>query len=161
MKQQEKRERIKWIDKLRARLKVMLSLDVSPHKMAMSCALGILAGINPYIGLQTYIAITLASIFKLPLYPILAGVYITNPITIPFIFAFTTNVGMWLLNMDVTVDVDWQNLNLRYLYETGKVLLLPFFIGTHFVGFILSVPTYFITYFIMKRYKRGKAREES
>jgi len=118
--------------------------------MALSSALGMLIGMTPYIGIQNYAAVIVSRLFRLPIYPLIIGVNIANPITIPFIFALTTKFGIWLLNMNVTVDIDWANLNLKMLLNTGKAFLLPFFVGTHVAGAILSVFTYLIVYYIMK-----------
>ncbi len=89
------------------------------------------------------------------------GVYITNPVTIPFIFAFTTKVGLILLGMDSTFTFDWNNVTLSSLFEAGKTLFIPFIVGTHFVGIICAVLTYFIIYFIAARYKVYKGSDES
>ena len=88
------------------------------------------------------------------------GVYITNPITIPFIFAFTTKVGLILLGMDSSFTFDWSNVTLTSLFEAGKTLFIPFIVGTHFVGIVCAIPTYFIVYFIAKRYKVYKGVDE-
>ena len=99
--------RLRFIARIRLKLKMMLSLDVSPRVLAKSSALGALIGISPYVGTQTYIALFVSSYFNLPVYPLMIGVYITNPVTIPFIFAFTTKVGLILLGMDSTFTFDW------------------------------------------------------
>lgn len=133
----------------------MLSLDVPPQKLAMASALGILVGFSPYIGLHTYIAIGFSSLFRLPLYPLLIGAYITNPITIPFIYSLTTKFGLWLLNIHVQIDTNWSEINIRTLLSAGKALLVPFIVGSHVAGLILSFFTYFIVYYIVKRYRKN------
>ncbi len=140
-------------DRLREQLRLMMSLDVAPRKMALTCALGVLIGMSPYVGFHTYLAIACSTLFRMPIYPLMAGAYITNPFTIPFIYALTTKLGMWLLDMDIAFGIDWSNLNLKVFLNTGKALLIPFIVGTHVAGAILSVFTYIIVYYIMKRYK--------
>ncbi len=146
-----KTSRLRLIARMRLKLKMMLSLDVSPRVLAKSSALGALIGISPYIGTQTYIALFVSSYFNLPVYPLMIGVYITNPVTIPFIFAFTTKVGLMLLGMDSSFTFDWDNVTLSSLFEAGKTLFIPFIVGTHFVGIIFAILTYFIIYFIAKQ----------
>ena len=153
--------RLRFIARIRLKLKMMLSLDVSPRVLAKSSALGALIGISPYVGTQTYIALFVFFYFNLPVYPLMIGVYITNPVTIPFIFAFTTKVGLILLGMDSTFTFDWNNVTLSSLFEAGKTLFIPFIVGTHFVGIICAVLTYFIIYFIAARYKVYKGSDES
>ncbi len=148
-----KTSRLRLIARMRLKLKMMLSLDVSPRVLAKSSALGALIGISPYIGTQTYIALFVSSYFNLPVYPLMIGVYITNPVTIPFIFAFTTKVGLMLLGMDSSFTFDWDNVTLSSLFEAGKTLFIPFIVGTHFVGIICAIFTYFIIYFIVYIFK--------
>ena len=148
-----KTSRLRFIARMRLKLKMMLSLDVSPRVLAKASAFGALIGISPYIGAQTYIALFVSSYFNLPIYPLMIGVYITNPITIPFIFAFTTKVGLMLLGMDSSFTFDWDNVTISSLFEAGKTLFIPFIVGTHFVGIVCAFFTYFIIYFIAKKYK--------
>ncbi len=155
-----RRTRLRFIARMRLKLKMMLSLNVAPKVLAKSSALGAFIGISPYIGFQTYIALFASSYFNLPVYPLMIGVYITNPITIPFIFAFTTKVGLIILGMDSAFTFDWHNITLSSLFEAGKILFLPFIIGTHFVGIISAILTYFIVYFLAKRYKVYKGKDE-
>ena len=156
-----KTSRLRFIARMRLKLKMMLSLDVSPRVLAKASAFGALIGISPYIGAQTYIALFVSSYFNLPIYPLMIGVYITNPITIPFIFAFTTKVGLMLLGMDSSFTFDWDNVTISSLFEAGKTLFIPFIVGTHFVGIVCAFFTYFITYFIAKKYKVYKGQDES
>jgi uncharacterized protein (DUF2062 family) len=136
----------------------MLSLDGSPSKMALAAAFGMLVGFSPYIGFQTGMALALSSIFKVPVYPIMIGVYITNPLTIPFIYAFTIKVGMWMLGTELDFEFDFSEFNLRYLLDVGKVLIAPFIVGSHAVGLAFALFTYPIVYYIMKRYRRHKGK---
>ncbi len=143
------------IDKGREKLKMMLSLDRSPTAIAWSASAGVLIGISPYIGLQTYIGLLVAGWFNLPVYPIMIGVYITNPITIPFIFALTTKFGLYVLNMENSIHLDWNNITFSALFEAGKSLIIPFFVGTHLAGILLSIPTFFMVYFLVKIYRKS------
>ena len=140
-------------DRIHEKLKMMLSLNRPPQVIAMAAALGIFIGISPYIGLQTYMALLVSGWFNLPVYPLIVGVYITNPITIPFIFGLTTKFGLIILGMENTIHFDWSNITFSSLWETGKVLFLPFMVGTHVAGILLSTPTYFIVYYLVKKYK--------
>ncbi len=151
-----KKDKPKLKDRLRAELQLMLSMDVPPRKMALSCGLGVFIGVSPYIGLQTYLAVVCARFFRIPLPPMLIGGWITNPLTSPFIYFSTTKFGMWLLNYRIQFDIDFADLTFKYLLSAGKALIIPFFVGTQVVCAVLGVITYFITYYILKRYKKSK-----
>jgi len=144
---------MKIIERLRTKLKLVLSVDRSPTILARSSALGVLIGISPYIGTHTYIAILLSGWFNLPIYPLMIGAYITNPITIAFVYGFTTKIGLILMGREINISFSWDSLTLNNLLTVGKTIFLPFIIGTHVVGLILAIITYFIVYFIAKRYQ--------
>jgi uncharacterized protein (DUF2062 family) len=134
----------------------MASMNYSPKKLAAACAVGILIGISPYFGLHTYLAIGCSTIFRLPVFPILVLSSVTNPLTVPFIYAFTTKLGMKLLGIHLEYDIDWSHISFSELLNAGKVLVIPFFVGTHIAGALLSVFTYFIVYYIVIRYRSWK-----
>ncbi|MDR2104790.1 MAG: DUF2062 domain-containing protein [Deferribacteraceae bacterium] len=147
-------KRKKFFSKWMELMKQMVTLSVPPDKLALSYAIGVFAGFTPYIGFQTYIGLALTTLFKAPFLPALIGINITNPITIPLIFAFTTKIGMLFLGIEFDIDFTWKNVSFSTLIHAGKTLLLPFIVGTHLVGIILSVFTYFTVYYIVKRYRK-------
>jgi uncharacterized protein (DUF2062 family) len=146
--------RKKFFTKWMELMKQMVTLSVPADKLALSYAIGVFAGFTPYVGFQTYIGLALTTLFRVPFLPSLIGINITNPITIPVIFAFTTKIGMLFLGVELEMDFSWETITFRSLIEAGKVLLLPLIIGTHLVGIVLSVFTYFAVYYIVKRYRR-------
>ncbi|MDR2883477.1 MAG: DUF2062 domain-containing protein [Deferribacteraceae bacterium] len=140
--------------RVKAALHDILTLDVSTKKLALACAIGIWIGFSPYLGLHTLMAVLASSILRLPIYPILIGAHTVNPFTIPFIYTFTTAVGSTLLGTDLNINLQWDNITLKELWETQKSLLLPFWLGTHVVGAALSIFTYPIVYYIVRGYRR-------
>jgi uncharacterized protein (DUF2062 family) len=147
--------RKKFFSKWMELMKQMVTMSVSADKLAMSYAIGIFVGFTPYIGLQTYIGIALTALFRVPFLPALLSMNVTNPITIPFIFALTTKFGMFLLGID-DVDFSWDEVSIRSLINAGKTLLIPFVVGTHITGAVLSIFTYFSVYYIVKRYRKNQ-----
>lgn len=146
---------MKLIDKFREKLKKVLTLNRPPRVIAMSSALGVLIGISPYVGTHTYLALLFSGWFNLPIYPLMIGAYITNPFTIPFIYGFTTKVGLIIMGRDDSFYFDWSHISLHSLWEAGKTLFLPFIIGTHVIGLLLAILTYFIVYVLLKRYRKN------
>lgn len=124
--------------------------------MAFACMLGMLIGMSPYIGFQTMMAVAGSMIFRVPVYPLVIGAYLTNPITIPPIFAATTKFGIWLLGTEVNIPITWDLFTWENLMGAAKQLFWPFMIGTHVAGIVLAIPTYFISYYFFARYRRRK-----
>lgn len=145
---------MKLIDKFRIKLKQILTLDRPPSVIATASGLGVLIGISPYVGTHTYLALLFSGWLNLPIYPLMIGAYLTNPFTIPFIYGFTTKVGLIMLGRDDSFSFDWRHISWHSLLEAGKALFLPFIIGTHTVGLILAVITYFTVYFLLKKYRK-------
>lgn len=70
-----------------------------PEEVAKGIALGILIGMTPTFGLQMIIAIFLAYLLKENRLAALVGVWITNPVTAPVIYAIEYEIGRILLKM--------------------------------------------------------------
>lgn len=148
--------------KLKEILREMARLDRSPESMAMACAIGLAIGISPYVGLHTYMAIAASAIFKLPVYQLVLSSHAVNVFTMPFVYAFTTKVGMWMLGIDLVIDFDWRHATLRQVLGVGRQLLLPFFLGSHMVAVLAAFPAYFLTRGLLRGYrKRRLQRQES
>jgi uncharacterized protein (DUF2062 family) len=139
-------------EKLKQRFRAMVALNVSTRQLALACALGVFIGFSPYIGLHTIMAFAFSSIFKLPIYPILMGAHLSNPLTMPIIYPLTTELGMHILGVQAHFDFNAHDFNIKNLWEAGKPLLLSFWLGTHIVGAALSIFTYFSVYYIVRKY---------
>ncbi len=144
---------MKILEKLRIKFKLVLSLDRSPKDLARATFLGVLIGLSPYIGFHTYIALVCSTFFSLPVYPLILGAYITNPITIPFIYGLTTKFGAFVLGREIVIPKDWSSISLDNVKEFFESILLPFIVGTHIIGLIAAVVSYFTVYFISSRYQ--------
>jgi uncharacterized protein (DUF2062 family) len=132
----------------------MLNMSVSPNLIATSSALGIFLAFSPYFGLHTILALTIAHKFKLPMLPTIIGVNINNPLTAAFIYAFSAKIGMNILNFELPSNVDWSDITFKELITYGKPVIGAFFLGTHLIGVILAVFTYFFVYYIVKAYRK-------
>lgn len=140
---------------IRRKFGKLFQLDCSPQVIAVSSAVGVLIGFSPYVGFHTALAIGVSFIFSLPMYPLLLGAYITNPFTMVFIYALCYKFGRWILRDDTPIDIDWMNISLSEIFETARSILFPFFIGTHLIGLIFGVITYFVIYYIAVRYRQN------
>lgn len=74
----------------------LVRLRGSPEAIALGLALGMSVAFTPTIGFQIVIAAALATIFKVSRPAAVAAVWITNPATIPPVYAFTYWVGSLL-----------------------------------------------------------------
>ncbi|MGA1846866.1 DUF2062 domain-containing protein [Deferribacter abyssi] len=134
-------------------MKRLLEIDRSANVVALSAAIGTFIGFSPYFGFHTVMGIAVSYIFNLPIYPVILGAYITNPITVLFIYAFCYKVGLILTDIKVNISIDWKHLTFQDMFNNVKEVFIPFFVGTHVVGIIAAFIVYIIIFYIVKKYK--------
>ncbi len=137
---------------VRARLRQILTIQESPRKTAIAFATGIFLGMSPLIGLHTILGFAVARIFRLNRLVTFSGLFVTNPWTIVPIYTFGTWVGTLFLGMDDSIlpAFDWSSLTILNFARELKVIILPFFIGTTFIGILSAVISYFVIYKLIK-----------
>jgi len=141
------------LERIRQKLKKILLLDYSPKRIAMSCALGVIIGFSPYVGLHTGMAMGTSFICGLPLYPLLIGAYITNPFTLVPVYTVCYKFGVLVTGKHASKIPDFDKMDYTTLMNTAKTFFIPFFVGTHLLGLILAVITYILSYYLVTKYK--------
>jgi len=133
----------------------------NPHEIALGLALGLLVGMAPIMGIQTAFAIFLAAIIKCNKISAAIGVWITNPLSAPFIYGFNYFVGAYVLginNVDkspIKVDTDFF---FRFVHKAPEILG-ALTIGGIVTGIPIAVIGYFLAYSAISKY-REKLRAE-
>ncbi len=107
-------------------------------------------GLSPYIGFHTLMAIFASYAFNLPIYPLILGAYITNPLTLVIVYAFLYKLGVIITGVQLS-EIDWSNISFSILLHNLKTLFWPLFVGCHVAGIIVSFITYFMVYYIIKK----------
>jgi len=141
------------VDRFRVKIKKILLLDSPPNKIAAAAALGIFVGFSPYIGFHTVLAIGLSFIFNLPLYPLIVGAYITNPLTFIPIYTVCYKFGELITGQTAEIPINFSSMSLTTVLTTAKTFVVPFFVGAHLLGLILGAITYILAYYLVKKYK--------
>ncbi|HWR58910.1 MAG TPA: DUF2062 domain-containing protein [Thermodesulfovibrionales bacterium] len=137
---------------LRDKLRLILTVKETPHRLSMAFASGIFIGMSPLLGLHTILGIVVAYIFKLNRFVTLMGVFVTNPWTIIPIYTFSTWVGAKCLGMDnVIPDTDWSNITVSKLLNELSPILKPFIVGTTLIGVLAALISYFVVYYMTKK----------
>ncbi|MFH1199414.1 MAG: DUF2062 domain-containing protein [Candidatus Omnitrophota bacterium] len=166
--------------KLRKLLVKLFKLNNTPHEIALGIAIGVFIAIMPLYGLHTIIVIVAALLVrrsnKIAMF---LGTNISLPPSVPFITWTGYEIGRFIfwgkypvLNWAVFKDFafsDWDVfkdfafLNWAVLkdFVSKKIAMLaqyypPLFIGSFFLGLVLAVMFYFITYFILQRITKQK-----
>lgn len=137
---------------LRDKLREILVIKDTPHRIAIAFAAGVFLGMSPLLGLHTILGFTVAWIFKLNKLVTITGVYVTNPWTIVPIYTFSTWFGAKCLGLkQIIPDIDWHNATMSYFLEEMQHLLWPFIIGTTIIGIFSAVISYYIIHSAVKR----------
>ena len=127
----------------------ILKEKLPPEDIAGGWALGMFIGCAIPFGLQLVIAIPLAMMMRVSKLGATLGTFITNPVTIFFIYpAQTWLVNRLLFNGSLTytklAETEWCWKSVRAL---GGEIMASFFLG----GFLLAAIMTPITYFFVKR----------
>jgi uncharacterized protein (DUF2062 family) len=117
-----------------------LRLRGTPEEVAKGVALGIFIGMTPTFGFQMVIALFFAWILKENKIAALIGVWVTNPITAPFIYAGQYETGRILLGMDRS------SFPTEFTFEAfknmGHDILVPLCLGSLLHALLWSVIAY-------------------
>jgi uncharacterized protein (DUF2062 family) len=143
--------------RIRARIREVLKVKDSPHRIAISFAFGVFWGMSPLLGLHTIGAFFSAWLLRLNRFVAVVGVYITNPWTIVPIYSFSLWIGAQLIGMEqILPDLDWKNITFTDMMTELSHLILPFCIGTVVVGTVSAVVSYFIIHSSVVKYRKVK-----
>jgi uncharacterized protein (DUF2062 family) len=141
--------------RIRALVERLMVQERSPHKLALTWALGVFIGISPLIGLHTLMTILFGWMFALSIPALFAvSVLINNPWTMILVYSIDHVFGAWFLNflcIDCTqLDPIWVEYCNGFLQRhTGitGLSLSAFLVG----GNILAVGISIMLYPLMKR----------
>ena len=151
----------------------IIALHGSPEQIALGAAIGVLVALSPTIGLQMIIAAFIATAVNASRPAAVIPVWITNPLTIPPVYAFTYYVGSFFwpgpdapisevydvfqkLVTDLASESFWEVLDqFRRVLALGGELFLPMVIGGLVVGLPAAGVTYFATLFAVRRFRAG------
>jgi uncharacterized protein len=135
-------------------------LQGDPHSIATGMAIGVFIGVTPTIPLHTVLAVALAFIFKCSKPAAIIGVWVGNPITIPFFYIGSYQLGAFLFN--ISTPFNPEHISIHQLMELGLETTVAMNIGGILLGIPFGVAAYFIILKAFKsiREKREKAETE-
>lgn len=132
-----------------------LKLRGDPREIALGFALGLFIGMSPSMGFQMVIAAAVAAFLKWDIISAAMGVWITNPLTAPFIYSLTYFVGSKIYGTsnvfnipdEITVPV------VKEILAKSPGIFYSLTIGGIVLGIPLAVAGYFISYRLVSRYR--------
>ena len=136
--------------KIRSLIERLIVQERSPHKLALTCALGTFIAISPLIGAHTIMTFLFSWMLSLSIPAVfMVSVFINNPWTMVPIYSFDHFFGKWLftvLDIDhVSWDPAWSeqfNLFLEQHIGIGGLSLSAFLIGGNLLAIVISAMLY-------------------
>ena len=135
----------------------------TPDFIARGWAIGLFVNFFAPQLFQTAAAIPLAFLFKGSRIAAFVGTFITNNVTLPFIYPAQCYIGGYLIcnplhyeQIKTALKEIIHNPSYDAIYQLGMHLVLAFFVGGAFLGIISAIPGYFIAHRLTAKYQQKR-----
>lgn len=147
---------------LQRSLRVLIQVEDTPHRTALSFAIGIWIAFFPIWGIHTAMALGLAFALRLPRVAMLVGAYVNNPWTVAPFYGAGTVLGCWILGVPVEGLGGFESgihgeAFLASLLHTLRPYLWPFVVGNTLVGVVGGLASYVLLRFALDRRRLATA----
>ena len=143
--------------KIRERIHEAISAETDERSLAAGFAVGVFFSFTPLVSLHMVLALIVAVVFRLNKVATLAGVWVNNPYTMPFVFYGCFRFGEWILGMRIP-SPSFENYTLNNLLKAAVPYAAPLFLGTTVVGLAAAAVAYGIVYRIAVRVKSARRK---
>jgi uncharacterized protein (DUF2062 family) len=133
-----------------------LRLHGSPREIARGAALGFFVAMTPTMGIQMYIVVPIAALFKVSKVAAAAAVWVTNPLTAPFLYGVNYMIGAKLLGYPLKCEF-LSNPGWETFWHSSQHVIVSLILGGTVTGIILGAVGYFVVLGMVKT-AREKAR---
>ncbi len=138
-------------EKIKERLKAILTLDSHPAHIAAGFAVGVFISITPFFGIHTPMAIAAAFIFRLNKVTTITGAWVNTPFTVLPVLVASFKLGEYLLgNQPRAFNLTLEQLSWSAIRPFADAILL----GSSVIGIVAAVVSYFACYWLVVRFRR-------
>ncbi len=137
-----------------------IKIHGNPREVALGFALGVFVGMSPTYGFQIALGVFFAAILKWNKIAAAIGVWITNPVTAPFIYGGTYYLGASILGIETSFSFESvfsKSFFVEFIKNT-PLILGALILGGFLVGIPLALMTYFFSFTLLKRYQESVKR---
>ncbi|MFY9943230.1 MAG: DUF2062 domain-containing protein [Desulfobacterales bacterium] len=134
-----------------------LKIRGSPREIALGLALGLFVGMTPLMGFHTAIAVFFAAIFKWNKISSAVGVWVSNPLTAPFVYSATYVVGAKVSGSARPFTPPGElsfSIILNLLQKTPEIFW-TLIVGGVILGLPLAALGYYFAYQSVLKYQQG------
>jgi hypothetical protein len=131
-------------------------LPDSPHRIALGFACGAVASFTPLFGVHIVLAAVLAWLVRGNILAAVFGTIVGNPLTFPFIAAFSLETGWRILGTGTrATDSDF---SVGWLLDNIEQIFLPYLVGGILPGLLAGVVCYWFIGPIVEAYQKRRRR---
>jgi uncharacterized protein (DUF2062 family) len=135
-------------------------LSASPHSVAAGFAIGVAVAWTPFLGVHILLALAIGFVLRVSLVAAALGTAIANPLTLPFIWASTWEIGHLLLGRQSAATVDHLNfeslLHHMDFRQIWRPVLEPMVVGSAVPALICATIAYFGVLVLMRAMRRQR-----
>ncbi len=131
-------------------------LPDSPHRIALGFACGAFASFSPFFGFHIVLAAALGWLVRGNILAAVFGTMVGNPVTFPFIAAFSLNTGWRIL--DTGTRATDSDFSVGWLLDNIEQIFLPYLVGGILPGLLAGVICYWFIGPIVEAYQKRRRR---
>jgi uncharacterized protein (DUF2062 family) len=143
--------------KIRERIHEAISAETDERSLAAGFAVGVFFSFTPLVSLHMVLALIVAFVFRLNKVTTIAGVWVNNPYTMPFVFYGCFRLGEWILGIRIP-SPSFESYTLQSLLKAAVPYAAPLFLGTTIVGLVSAVVAYVVVSRIAVRVKSARRK---
>ncbi|RCL01226.1 MAG: hypothetical protein JSC085_000100 [Candidatus Tokpelaia sp. JSC085] len=139
--------------------KRVLRIPATPHVVALGLSIGIFSAFTPFYGLHVIFSMLIAWGLSANVAAAAIGTAFANPLTIPFIFSATYELGQAILHdgkESIPMHDFFELLQNRSCKELWSIFL-TLFVGSAILGSIAAILAYILTFNATKRFRRRRS----
>ena len=152
-----------WSRSMRYFKKRVMRLSASPHAIAAGVAAGIFASFTPFVGFHFFLSFVVAFLIAVNMLAAALGTAVGNPLTFPFIWAASFEVGRKVLGSpghlpasEHLAQADMSAGLLSQSFDKIWPVIVPMVVGGAVLGLITGLIGYVVTRYAVGAYQRAR-----
>lgn len=141
--------------RIREKLHGTLQGDFDRHAVAGGFAVGVFFSFTPLLSLHMLLALLVAVLFRFSKGAAIAGAWVNNPYTMPFVFYGCFRLGEWILGVRIPAP-SFEEMTVTTLLQAAVPYAAPLFLGTTLVGILAALLAYLVVYRVAVRIQSAR-----
>lgn len=141
--------------------KRIMRITASPHAIAVGLSIGVFAAFTPFFGFHFIIAVVLAYLLAGNIGAAALGTAVANPLTLPFIWGSTYELGRLVISGGKVEGAGSLNLvraiETMHFTEIWTPLIKPMLLGSTILGAIFAVLVYGVSRIAITEFRKKQA----